>query len=264
MALALVSAAIGCLLIHANLGADDKKAKEPEKKKPEPFKTVVVDGELVNADLKDKVYAQSFCKTYTFKMEKGRSYQIEVASQAFQSAVRLENVDGNQVALAIDPVGNQRAVIIYEPTKTEDYQIVATTPNGGLGKFTLFVKDATAFNILAINDKLTNNDPNYAPGGNKKHKMYLVPFEAGKTYQIDMRSNQFDSYLYLESPDKKVLAADDDGGGYPSARIIHKATETGKYRVIATYFSGLGDFTLTVRQTDGAPPVIDRKDPPKN
>ena len=50
---------------------------------------------------------------------------------------------------------------------------------------------------------------------------------------------------------------------YPDARIIHKATNTGKYRVITTHFGGggnLGDFTLTVRQTEGAPPLIERKD----
>ena len=65
----------------------------------------------------------------------------------------------------------------------------------------------------------------------------------------------------FESPEGKLLAQDDDGGGYPSARIIHKATKNGKYRVICTYFSGAvnGNFNLTVRQTDGPPRTIIEK-----
>lgn len=258
----LATALTAILLLQGAIGAGDKKAKEPEKKKTAPFEPIVVNGELINADLKDKVIGQSFCKTFTFKMEKGRAYQIEMSSQAFRSYLRLENSEGQQLAAAVDQ-GNQRAVINYDPAKTEDFQIIATTLNGGAtGKFTLIVKDATGYSILNVNDKLNQNDQAYKPAGGKKHKMFLVNLEAGKTYQIDMRSAAFDSYLYLESPDGKVLAQDDDGGGYPSARIIHKATQTGKYRIATTHFGGggnLGDFTLSVRQTDGAPPVP-RKD----
>jgi hypothetical protein len=96
---------------------------------------------------------------------------------------------------------------------------------------------------------LLKTDPAYK--GGKKHKMFLFNMEAGKTYQIDMTSKAFDSYLHLESPDSKLLASDDDGGGYPSARIVFKASEAGKHRIITTYFgNGAGTFNLTVRQTD--------------
>ncbi|MBI1829881.1 MAG: hypothetical protein HYR84_00355 [Planctomycetes bacterium] len=240
--------------------AGESKPKEPVKKKAEPFKPIVVDSELINADLKDKVYSNSFSKTFTFKMEKGRTYQIEMSSNVLQPAIRLEDAGGSQVAQAVDPLGNGRAMLLFQPKKTEDFQIIATTPNGGaLGKFTLHVKDASAYNILTVNEKLTQNDAVYAGAANKKHKLFTVNLEAGKTYQIDMISAEFDSYLFFESPDKKLLAQDDDGGGYPNARIIHKATQTGKFRVICTYFGGggnLGNFTLTVRQTDGEPRVI--------
>jgi hypothetical protein len=73
--------------------------------------------------------------------------------------------------------------------------------------------------------------------------------EKGKTYQIDMVSKAFDSYLFLESPQGRQLAANDDGGGYPNARIVHTATESGKHRIITTYFGdGAGTFTLTIHQ----------------
>ncbi len=244
--------------LHSSLSAEDKK-KEPAVKKAEPFKDVIVNGELINADLKDKVHTQSFAKSFTFKMEKGNSYQIEMGSAAFLPLLRLEDSSGNQIAQAFDQVGNRRAILLHQPTKTGDYQIVATTLNAGAtGKFLLVIKDASANLVLSVNDKLNQNDKAYAGAGNKKHKLFFVNLEEGKTYQIDMQSKDFDSYLFFESPEGKLLAQDDDGGGYPSARIVHKAAKTGKYRVITTYFGGggnLGEFNLTIRQTEGAAPL---------
>jgi hypothetical protein len=120
-------------------------------------------------------------------------------------------------------------------------------------------KDSAAASGKAIelkNDKgqadykgnLTQTDPVYK---GKKHKLFTFNMEEGKTYQIDMKSGAFDSYLFLESPDGKLLAMDDDSGGFPDARIIHKAAKTGNYRIIATCFGGgNGEFTLTIRPTD--------------
>jgi hypothetical protein len=178
--------------------------------------------------------------------------------------LRLEDSTGRQIAQAIDPFGNQKAVIFHQPTKSEDCEVIVTSAQGGAtGKFTLAIKDATNSTVLAVGDKLDQNDKVYAVA-NKKHKLFLVTLEEGRTYQIDMTSGNFDSYLYFESPEGKLLAQDDDGGGYPSARIVHRATKTGKYRVICTYFGGgpvNGQFNVTVRQTDGPPrTIIDAKD----
>jgi hypothetical protein len=265
--LAFVAAVLACVAFQPILGAGDKKEegpKPPEKKKAEPFKDIVIDGELSNADLKDKVFQQSYCKTYTIKLEKGKAYQIELNSRAFQTALRLEDSTGQSIAQNIDQFGMQRASLFHQPSKTGDFEIAVTSINGNsVGKFTLTIKDASRSTVLAVSDKLNQNDKAYAAGGGKKHKLFTVDLEEGKTYQIDMVSKSFDSYLYFESPDGKLLAQDDDGGGYPDARIIHKAAKSGKYRVITSYFGGggnLGDFTLTVRLTDGSPPLPIRKD----
>jgi hypothetical protein len=198
-------------------------------------------------------------------MEQGKSYQVEVGSQNFQCLLRLEDASGKQVAQAIDQFGNRKAVLFFQPTKTEDYEIVVTTINGGAtGKFNLAIKDASNSMVLAVRDKIDQNDKNYAPAGGKKHKAYEVILEEGRTYQIDMTSGNFDSYLYFESPEGKVLAQDDDGGGYPSAKIVYKVTKTGKYKVIATYFGGgpvNGEYNVTLRQTDGpARTIINEKE----
>jgi hypothetical protein len=243
--------AMGCLLQAGGTAGD--------KKKPEPAKDIVFADELQNADLKDTLLKESFRKTYTVKLEKHRLYQITLTSKAFAPHLRLETAEREP----IDAANGQGAgaSIYHRPAKTDDYEIIATSLNpGAMGKFTLIVKQVPGDDGKPIElknekgngvyqGKLLQTDPIYKAG--KKHKMLLFPMEAGKTYQIDMTSKAFDSYLYLESPTGKYITEDDDGGGFPSARIIHKATETGQYRIVCTYFSpAVGDFKVTIRQTD--------------
>ena len=254
---------VGAMLTLGNLAGGEKKGKDPEKKK-EPAKPVVVDGELLNGDLKDKVQQNSYCKTYTFKMEKDKSYQLELTSTAFQPYLRLLNADGNQVAVDFDQTGQRApATLVHRSAKTEDYEIVCTTINPNTqGKFTLTVKELTGDEGKPIDLKLdkgvgnykgnlTKTDPKYK---GKFHKLIIVPLEKGKTYQLDMTSDLnnggFDSYLFFESPQGNLLAQDDDGGGFPSARIVHQAAESGNYRIICTYFGGggFGPFNLQVTE----------------
>ena len=249
-AVALVLA-MGCIL-QAGRAAGDKKT-------PEPAKDIVFADELQNADLKDTLLTESFRKTYTVKLNKNKLYQITLTSKAFAPHLRLENADREQIDAANAQGGG--ATIFHLPAKTDDYEIIATSLNpGAMGKFTLVVKEVPGADGKPIelkNDKgngvyegrLLKSDPIYK--GGKKHKMLLFPMIAGKTYQIDMVSKQFDCYLYLESPTGKYLTEDDDSGGALNARITHKAAEAGQYRVVCTYFSpAIGDFKVTIRQTD--------------
>jgi len=102
---------------------------------------------------------------------------------------------------------------------------------------------------INIDSDLNQNDKGY--GDNKKHaKVYLVKLEKGKTYQLDMISDQFDAYLYLEDAKMNLLAEDDDSGGDLNSQILFKAEVEGTYRVICTSFGGAatGNYTLRIEQ----------------
>jgi Ca2+-binding EF-hand superfamily protein len=83
---------------------------------------------------------------------------------------------------------------------------------------------------------------------NRLSKILTIKMEAGKTYQIDHKSQAFDAFLYLEDPDGAVVAQDDDSGEGNNARITWRAISTGTYRIIATSAGGFrgGAFSLTV------------------
>ena len=252
---ATLTLAIG-LLVHSATAGDKK---EPEKKQ-EPDKPVVVESELINADLKDKVLTASYCKTFTFKMEKDKSYQIDLSSTAFRPYLRLENSAGTQVAVDFDQFGQVGpATVIHRASKTEDYEIICTTNiNNARGKFTLTVKELTGDEgkpialkiekgIGKFEGNLNKTDPRYM---GKIHKLFIVNLEKGKTYQIDHMSRNFDAYLYLIGPDGGILAQDDDGGEGLNSRIIHAANKDGEYRIVATSLGGrsFGQFTFQVAE----------------
>ena len=115
----------------------------------------------------------------------------------------------------------------------------------------------------------SNLAPNDAPFQTKKiSKSFLMPMESGRTYELNYRSQAFDCYLYLEDPDGRLVAEDDDGGGGLDSRIIHKAAKSGLYRIIATSLDGksTGQFSLSIAATGVAAaklPPIEAPDLPK-
>jgi len=126
------------ILAHANLHAGEKKDKEKDKKSED----IVVNDTLTDKELKDKVRSGCYCKTYVFKMVEGKSYQLDMKSKDFDSYLRLEDPQGQQVAADDDSGGFPDARIIFRAPKTGDYTIICTTfGNGSTGKYTLLVKE---------------------------------------------------------------------------------------------------------------------------
>jgi hypothetical protein len=244
---------VAALLVQADAVAAGKKKTAG---------ALVVQSELTDKDAKDKVRTDSYCKIYNFKMEKGKTYQIDMKSKNLDAYLRLEDPEGKQVAKDDDGGDGLNARIIYEAKESGEFRIIATTYAGNAtGKFELTARDKNAppdaGKVVELKSKnglasykgtLEKDDPQYMK---KISKIFTIEFEADKTYQIDHMSMEFDAYLYLLSPDGKlVLAQDDDGGEGLNSRIVFKAEKAGVYRIVATSLGGTrtGEFTFTVRE----------------
>jgi len=110
---------------------------------------------------------------------------------------------------------------------------------------------ANAAVVLDKQDELTPNDALDKVRANSRAKRYPIQMEAGKTYTIDMvavNPPTFDSYLRLEDAKGVMVAFDDDGGGFPNARIVYRPTQSGAFTIIATTFvPQFGTYHLTAR-----------------
>jgi len=256
-ALCLGALALGLVMSPARGLADiPKDAKAIELKDGK----ATVDGRIEENDPKDRV--RNFpSKLFAIKLKANATYQIDLKSKDFDSYLRLDDADGKELAKDDDSGGFPDARIKFTPTKDGTYVISATTFGGGKGAFTLDVvqsgggagdgKELALQNGAAsVEGKLDNNDPKDTARNGSFAKVYTIKLEGGKDYQIDMTSKAVDSYLRLEDATNKQLAADDDGGGFPDARITFSCPANGVYRIICTTFKGgeTGEFSLRVQQ----------------
>jgi tetratricopeptide (TPR) repeat protein len=97
--------------------------------------------------------------------------------------------------------------------------------------------------------KLTRKDPFDNVRQGRHQKSYLTEMSPGVGYWIEMKSNDFDTFLRLESAAGENLAEDDDGGGQLDAKVFYVPKQKETIRVIATSFAPwvTGDFALTIK-----------------
>jgi hypothetical protein len=97
-------------------------------------------------------------------------------------------------------------------------------------------------------DALTAADPQFT---GKPFKAFLVNLEPGRKYQIELSSQQMDSFLRLYGPNGEPLCENDDFKGLDSG-IIWRPDRAGAYTIHATVLGQLRDnrpapFKLTIR-----------------
>jgi len=231
---------------------------EPKKEKPAGFKPIDLNAELDANDPKDAGTGNPG-KQYTVKLQKDKTYIIDLVSKDFDAYLRLLDKKGSQLAEDDDGGGDLNARIVHSIDKDGDYQIVVTSDDGQVGKFNLKVREfilkgeAKPRDIGKAGISITANiqQKNVTEIG-KLGYVYSVQLKAGQTYIIDLESTDMDAYLYLFDGKSRLLAQDDDSGGDLNSRITFKADRDGVFHLLATSLAGdeTGEFTLKVRKND--------------
>jgi hypothetical protein len=106
-----------------------------------------VKGQLTQGDVvfqqKKGNFNNKRCKEYVIDLEAGRTYVIDLESKAFDAFLWLEDLDGLLIDQNDDAPGeglNSR--ITFTPMRSAPYVVVATSLSGGVGAFTLTIRDS--------------------------------------------------------------------------------------------------------------------------
>src|SRR5438445_199441 len=83
--------------------------------------------------------------------------------------------------------------------------------------------------VTEFKGELKDTDPKDALRKTSPHKVHEFKMKAGETVLIRMSSTEIDSYLRVEDSSKKPLAEDDDGDGFPNAKLVFKAPKDDTY-----------------------------------
>jgi hypothetical protein len=191
-------------------------------------------------------------------MQAGKSYMVTVEGKGFRPIIAVD--PGGKTPAISEVSKSNKAEIYFTAPETKRYKIfvsgLPSSENVSLLDYTIAVKEHQFRLGVVINERLstTNADPKYA-GNGRAHKEILLPVQAGLTYEIKftLQGQGFDPYLYLHDGQGRLIGQDDDGDGYPNAKLIHTATQNGTYKIICTSLSALsGDCILKVTATRGA------------
>jgi hypothetical protein len=273
-------------MISAPLSA----APQPKTEDKGPSVDVTINGLLDESDEKDRLRKHP-CKIHTVKLPKGATVQIDMISTDFDSYLRLEDSKGTQLAVDDDSGGNLNARIIFTVPATGDYNLIATTFNGGVGNYQLLVKPLVAAKVTRIKgpdgdktttvaDKLTKDDGKDLKSGGFA-KIYEVELPQ-KTFEIELKSKDFAPILRVldktgqdvglggnpfanqfANPLVKVPvnAPVNVVAGNGNAWLAFTPPVAGTYRIVATSSqTGTGDFQLEIK-THVPPKAIKAKAP---
>ena len=241
---------VASIMLPFTLGLLQAKPIPPNKKaEPAPvFKPIEIKNELDQNDPKDEKLNNP-SKKYTVKLHKHKTYVIDLISADFDAYLRLLDKKGKQLAEDDDGGGDLNSRIIHSAGGTGDHQIVATSLDGQVGKFTLTVRElniqgeAKARKLgkhgLTINDEIGQND---ASDLDKLTKVLSVELKAGHSYVFDIEAQDFDGHLYVFDGKSKLLGQD-------LAKVIHAPAADGVHHLVVKSFDGqLGKFELKVRE----------------
>jgi len=156
------------------------------------------------------------------------------------------------------PVGLRAALVLTDQNGT-DLSL-------GAKDFSLeTVKSAGGKIVKTFDGKIAKTDPFDAEREKCHRHVHEFKLQAGKTYTLDLASEDFDAYLRLEHDDKGKLAEDNDGAGFLNARIVFTPESAGTYRLLVTTTEQqqIGAYRLTIRETD-AKSVGPKKDTKKD
>jgi len=252
-----LAALLGLLLLGSTVGGQNGVKPlgnwleiGPQELQPENLGTIFAGPQLapgphmvwIAAKTNDTLFPYSMWRSYgPFEVAAGQPYLVNVSGSS-NPVVRWRAWD---TRLLTDP--NSLASVSYLNQMEGDatygimiVPVVGPTPN------------------MVINATLTSADlPE--PRHQCPHKVHEVFLDQGKTYVLEMRSDDFDTYLMLEDGEGALLAQNDDDSTVLTAyalnsRIAFQPPTTGTYRLIASAFhpAGEGNYTILGREV----PVI--------
>lgn len=215
------------------------------------FSTVEVrveEGELVQGD--EELDSGEFVDWYEVEGHLGEMGVFQLTSSGFDTYLILEDPDGfsihnddyrgstaeSQIESDFLQEGIYRiGVTSFDPEETGDYVLRIRSQEGIEYEE---VADSGELERELSGDEVTLADGSYADG-------YSFVAEEGNTVIVEMRSDDFDTYLKIRGPGG-MDESNDDAEGETDSRIAFRVRETGRYQITATsYKSGdSGDYAI--------------------
>lgn len=236
------------------------------------------EGELSTSD---PMFAGSLAQAWTLEGAAGQSVAVDLVSDAFDAYLIVQGPGLERLVYDDDGAGRCNSRIELELPETGEYRVVASTLGTGAGPFRLIASEepgpraeescvppssasSPARNLEAIavvgalaweethEGTLTGGEGRF---DDRLMQGWTLEGRAGERIMVEMRSSDFDSYVYLTGEGFEDPASNDDGAGNLNSRLCVELPSAGTYRVLAGPLSG-GEagqiYTIRASRADAA------------
>jgi hypothetical protein len=190
--------------------------------------------------------------------EPGQRVSITLESTDFDAYLYVTGPGLSEILTDDDSGGDLNSRIDVTLPTAGPYTVIASALGAGeFGAYIIRVEEAIPLEELPIDGgvvdlggtvggQLAPDAPVIFEG--RPGQVWGLDATAGQRAVIDLRSGDFDTYLYVVGPGILEPLADDDGGDEQNSQLTVTFPESGRYRIIASAYSSdtTGSFTITV------------------
>jgi len=210
---------------------------------------------------------------YTITLAADESIVIALDSDDFDPYIEVLDSAGTSLATDDDSGGNFNALLDFTAPADDTYTIVVQSWVGAAtGSYTLSISEGGAAGEesgglggllggssdgesdsaaqqdggdISVGDSITGTANNNTPE-------YSISLTEGQSVQIDIVSDDFETYLEVLNSGGSIIDENDDGGDGLNSRLFFTAPETATYTLRVRAFGGdaTGNFTLTVAESN--------------
>lgn len=195
-----------------------------------------------------------FVDEYSFDARAGQIATVDLRSADFDTYLFVIAPGGSQQDNDDFNGDTTRSSLVWEIEKSGTYTVYVTSYEAGEnGSYSISMDVAESIEFEDREERGTLSGTDTTLDSGEFYDSYSFVADAGDDVQIDLRSNDFDTYLIVVPPEGEQLENDDASSTSHSA-VQLSVEEFGQYRVLVTsYESGeVGDYLLTISQSDGA------------
>ena len=252
---------LGCLILSAwpapaqtRVGDNPFAAVENELEELDPPEVTTLNGTL---DQNDPVGPRGYQDTHTFRAEAGDTVTVDMTTTTFDGYLFLTSPSGQQWSND-DHGSTRRSLITQVVREAGEYTVHCTTfseRSTGTYELTITVGEIPITPPRLISEQGAEGpvvyeshlDPGDRRGERGYEELYTFEVVPGQSVTLDLTTDEFDCYIYLEAPSGEQWA-NDDFGRVGHSHLSQMLMEEGEYTIRCTSLSSgvTGSYELSV------------------
>lgn len=192
----------------------------------------------------------SYSDSYTFIADRGDATIVDLRSGEFDTYLTVVSPSGEEFSNDDYEASFDRSLVSIPRTETGRYEVIVSSfAQGESGGYTLEITTDTR-PLDSINQQISGVllDEDSAFSDGEYFDTYEFEGRPGQVVTLDLRSDDFDTYLVLRQPNGEQLVNDDAEGS--NSQIITTLPEAGIYEVIVSTFAAAetGEYRLSIEE----------------